>query len=71
MADVRAHSFWTLGGNQVGKGALSGWKEFLRPARELTTVHIWPFDGSFEELLGRAGRPEVHRGEGWILGRRP
>jgi len=25
--------FWTLGGNQVGKAAISGWRELLAPAR--------------------------------------
>ena len=27
--------FWTLGGNQVGKAAISGWKEIVGPARRL------------------------------------
>jgi hypothetical protein len=37
--------FWTLGGNQVGKGALSGWKEVIRPALR-RGAHLWPFDGT-------------------------
>ena len=24
--------FWTLGGNQVGKGAIAGWRDLLGPA---------------------------------------
>ena len=44
--------FWTLGGNQVGKGALSGWREFVQPMRaEGAHVGLWPFEGSLRELL--------------------
>jgi hypothetical protein len=50
--------FWTLGGNQVGKGALTGWQEFLQPARKHLNADILQFDGSFEELLDR-GRTVV------------
>jgi len=41
--------FWTLGGNQVGKAAISGWKEIISPARRLG-AKLWPFDGSLERL---------------------
>ena len=44
--------FWTLGGNQVGKAALSGWNEVLRPARK-RGAQFWPFDGSLETLTTR------------------
>ena len=47
--------FWTLGGNQVGKAAISGWKEIVRPARNAGHVHLWPFDGSLNDLLSRDG----------------
>ena len=40
--------FWTLGGNQVGKAALAGWREVILP--RLADVAIWPFDGSLSEL---------------------
>lgn len=40
--------FWTLGGNQVGKGALSGWAEIIIP--KLSEVALWPFDGALSEL---------------------
>lgn len=40
--------FWTLGGNQVGKGAISGWREIIVP--RLDEVGLWPFDGSLAEL---------------------
>ena len=41
--------FWTLGGNQVGKAAISGWKEVVAPARQ-RGAHLWPFDDSLAEL---------------------
>lgn len=40
--------FWTLGGNQVGKGAMSGWQEIIVP--RLDKIGLWPFDGSLAEL---------------------
>jgi hypothetical protein len=45
-ADRRAACalFWTLGGNQVGKAALSGWREVVIPAVR-QGAHLWPFDG--------------------------
>lgn len=36
--------FWTLGGNQVGKGALSGWREVVIPTVQ-RGARLWPFDG--------------------------
>lgn len=42
--------FWTLGGNQVGKGAISGWREIIVP--RLEEIGLWPFDGSLVELAG-------------------
>ena len=44
--------FWTLGPNQVGKGAIVGWRDVLAPALSAVNgVLIWPFDGFFHELL--------------------
>jgi hypothetical protein len=43
--------FWTLGGNQVGKGAITGWQEVIVP--RLDDVGLWPFDGSLATLLDR------------------
>jgi hypothetical protein len=37
--------FWTLGPKQVGKAALSGWREVLVPARQ-HKARLWPFDGA-------------------------
>ena len=41
--------FWTLGGNQVGKGALSGWREVVLPALQRGPL-LWPFDGALVKL---------------------
>lgn len=41
--------FWTLGGNQVGKGAISGWREVIVP--NLSSIGLWPFDGRLADLL--------------------
>ena len=43
--------FWTLGGNQVGKAAISGWRELLVP--NLNKIGLWPFDGKLHELFTR------------------
>ncbi|MEZ5752355.1 MAG: DUF429 domain-containing protein [Paracoccaceae bacterium] len=45
--------FWTLGGNQVGKAAISAWGEVLRPA--VGRIALWPFDGDLPDLLSRDG----------------
>jgi hypothetical protein len=37
--------FWTLGGNQVGRAAMAGWREVLVPALERGEVALWPFAG--------------------------
>ncbi|MDJ0391062.1 hypothetical protein QMO56_23405 [Roseomonas sp. E05] len=46
--------FWTLGGNQVGKGALSGWQAVIRPAL-LRGAALWPFDGNLTDLSRTSG----------------
>ncbi len=50
--------FWTLGGNQVGRAAITGWREFLQPARMDGVLRLWPFDGAFDEVL-ESGRTVV------------
>lgn len=45
--------FWTLGGNQVGKAAISGWREVIVPARR-RGARLWPFDGNLTELVKAA-----------------
>lgn len=41
--------FWTLGGNQVGKAALAGWREIILP--NLEKLSLWPFDGPMHDLM--------------------
>jgi hypothetical protein len=44
--------FWTLGGNQVGKAMIVGWRDLLAPARrDGVDVAIWPFDGTLADLI--------------------
>lgn len=45
--------FWTLGGQQVGRAAISGWQELLKPAARARTpgLKLWPFDGGLARLL--------------------
>jgi hypothetical protein len=44
--------FWTLGGNQVGKAPIAGWRDLLVPAlRDDPNLSLWPFDGGLESLL--------------------
>ncbi|TXN41813.1 DUF429 domain-containing protein [Methylobacterium sp. WL30] len=46
--------FWTLGGNQVGRAATSGWQEVVRPALAQGAT-LWPFDGDLRALSARSG----------------
>jgi len=43
--------FWTLGANQVGKGARVGWKDVIAPSLSNRSVRLWPFDGKLRDLL--------------------
>ena len=53
----RAQSlFWLIGGNQVGKAAISGWRDLLAPAMGSNgSLTIWPFDGPLGDLLAQPG----------------
>lgn len=43
--------FWTVGGQQVGKAAICGWKQVLGPALSSgADVAIWPFAGPLDKL---------------------
>lgn len=59
--------FWTLGGQQVGKAAMIGWRDVLAPAlREpRCPVFLWPFSGTLEEGLrsGKIVAAECYPGE--------
>ncbi|HEV2990246.1 MAG TPA: hypothetical protein VG759_17510 [Candidatus Angelobacter sp.] len=66
--------FWTLGPNQVGKAAISGWREVLIPAIQGTRqVYLWPFDGPLSSLfaLGNMVIAETYPAEcyGWFPGK--
>lgn len=44
--------FWTLGGNQVGKASIIGWRHVLALAlANARPVFLWPFDGDLASLL--------------------
>ncbi|MGH3224239.1 MAG: hypothetical protein ACRDPY_37085 [Streptosporangiaceae bacterium] len=51
--------FWTLGGKQVGKGALIGWQLIAAARRAKPAPLLWPFDGSLSELLTGRAQPVV------------
>ena len=55
--------FWTLGGNQVGKGSLAGWR--LLQAAPPDTSSFWPFDGVLDDLVqpGRVVVTETYPAE--------
>jgi hypothetical protein len=47
--------FWTLGANQTGKAAITGWREMLAPAlADDEPIRLWPYQGPFRELLDPA-----------------
>lgn len=45
--------FWTLGGQQVGRAAISGWRELLAERNPETgpVIKLWPFEGGLTQLL--------------------
>jgi hypothetical protein len=49
--------FWTLGPQQVGKAAITGWRDMLAPAvRDAALpLQLWPFAGPLPELVERGG----------------
>ena len=48
--------FWTLGGKQVGKGALAGWQLLAAAGNREPGIALWPFAGPLPGLLDRGGR---------------
>lgn len=46
--------FWTLGGAQVGRAALSGWEGVVRPLIG-EGAKLWPYDGDLQRLADRPG----------------
>jgi hypothetical protein len=51
--------FWTLGGKQVGKAALTGWRLLRRARQREPGIALWPFDGPLRGLLSGSGRVVV------------
>jgi len=43
--------FWTLGGKQVGKGALAGWQVLAAARNRRPGIALWPFAGPLPRLL--------------------
>lgn len=48
--------FWTLGGKQVGRGALAGWQLLAAPGHREPGIALWPFAGPLPRLLDGGGR---------------
>jgi hypothetical protein len=48
--------FWTLGGKQVGKGALAGWQLLAAARHREPGIALWPFAGPLPRLLDGGGR---------------
>lgn len=72
---VAAPLFWTLGAQQVGKAAISGWRDMLAPALRdsALALSIWPFAGELPALLeaGSVVVAETYPAEaGYFLGLR-
>jgi hypothetical protein len=46
--------FWTLGGKQVGRAAIIGWRDLIAPALsdKSLQIKIWPFHGSIKDMVG-------------------
>jgi hypothetical protein len=51
--------FWTLGGKQVGKGALIGWQMIAAARHAKPGILLWPFDGTLFDLLQGQAQPVV------------
>ena len=48
--------FWLIGPKQVGRAAITGWRDLLAPAiASDAPPSIWPFDGRLVDLLSRPG----------------
>lgn len=61
--------FWTLGGQQVGKAAITGWQEMLIPGLldDNINLALWPFSGPLVSLLvpGRVVIVETYPAEAY------
>jgi hypothetical protein len=60
--------FWTLGAKQVGRGAISGWRDVLAPS--LPGIAIWPFAHRSLDALWESGElvvAEIYPAEAYRL----
>ncbi|WP_242361105.1 MULTISPECIES: hypothetical protein [unclassified Anaeromyxobacter] len=59
--------FWTVGGKQVGKAALAGWRDVVLPALRDARAAIWPFQGELATLLrpGAVVLAEIYPADAW------
>jgi hypothetical protein len=48
--------FWLVGAQQVGRSAISVWRDVLAPKRD--AIALWPFDGPLD-MLAASGKPVV------------
>jgi len=55
VRDAASPLFWTLGAKQVGKAAITGWRDVLAPAlaNPALGVGLWPFAGELEQLTSK------------------
>ena len=46
--------FWTLGAKQVGRAAITGWRDVLAPVVQKSSprLKVWPFAGELKTILG-------------------
>jgi hypothetical protein len=54
--------FWLVGPQQVGKAAITAWRDVVAPAVALAHVRLWPMDGALAALMvpGRVVVAEVY-----------
>ena len=54
--------FWLVGAQQVGKAAITAWRDVVAPVAELPHVRLWPMDGALADLMapGRTVLAEVY-----------
>jgi hypothetical protein len=54
--------FWLVWAQQVGKAAITAWREVVAPAVALPHVRLWPMDGALTQLVttGRTVLAEVY-----------
>jgi hypothetical protein len=64
--------FWLVGAQQVGKAAITAWRDVVAPAAARAHVRLWPMDGALDDLVapGRTVIAEVYprAAYAWPLG---